>query len=446
MRQAGRYLPEYRALRQKHSLLELCHHPELAAQVTLQPVERLGVDAAILFADILLPFEPLGLGLSFAAGEGPHITRPIHEATQVLELPRVDPATDLAYVMDAARLAARALPPHVPLIGFAGAPFTLASYAIEGGATRSFTLTKRFMYTEPRAWHELMLRLAELVGAYLAAQARAGARAAGARRAPPGRGPCRPHLQPRARRAAGDPGGGAAACCGLGPWRLRASPCCCWRTAGPAAWMTWSPTCRTCAAAGRRLPSSWRRSRGAMRASAAARPSWSGPKPRRRGWVARSGPRGPSTSGCATGIRSSRRPSSAWSPVANGVWWRSCSRRTTRRSRSARTRKSCSTRRAAASSWPWCGAGGTTPSSSRPSPSASGRRCSASPRRAPCRCCSPRTASPSGSSPRGIRTLTSCRRAPPKWRGSPGSASVVSPTRAPAPHPSHGSGPRRAPS
>src|SRR5256714_4950012 len=177
MRQAGRYLPEYRARRQKHSLLELCHHPELAAQVTLQPVERLGVDAAILFADILLPFEPLGLGLSFAAGEGPHITRAIHEATQVLELPRVEPSTDLAYVMDAVRLAARALPPHVPLIGFAGAPFTLASYAIEGGATRSFTLTKRFMYSEPRAWHELMLRLAELVGAYLAAPARARARA-----------------------------------------------------------------------------------------------------------------------------------------------------------------------------------------------------------------------------------------------------------------------------
>src|SRR5881398_525259 len=177
MRQAGRYLPEYRALRQRHSLLELCHKPELAAQVTLQPIERLGVDAAILFADILLPFEPLGLGLTFSAGEGPHITRPVREAGQVLELPPVDPATDLAYVLEAARLAARALPPQVPLIGFAGAPFTLASYAIEGGATRSFTLTKRFMYAEPRAWHELMVRLAELVGAYLAAQARAGARA-----------------------------------------------------------------------------------------------------------------------------------------------------------------------------------------------------------------------------------------------------------------------------
>src|SRR5438046_7125227 len=108
MRQAGRYLPEYRALRQKHSLLELCHTPDLAARITLQPVERLGVDAAILFADILLPFEPLGLGLSFAAGEGPHTTRPIHEATQALELPRVEPSTDLAYVMDAVRRAARA--------------------------------------------------------------------------------------------------------------------------------------------------------------------------------------------------------------------------------------------------------------------------------------------------------------------------------------------------
>src|SRR3989441_1544868 len=168
MRQAGRYLPEYRALRQKHSLLELCHHPELAARVTLQPVERLGVDAAILFADILLPFEPLGLGLGFVAGEGggPRITRPIREAKQVLELPRVDPATDLSYVMAGVRLAAAALPPDVPLIGFAGAPFTLASYAIEGGASRDFVLTKRFMYSQPHAWHALMMRLAELVGGH----------------------------------------------------------------------------------------------------------------------------------------------------------------------------------------------------------------------------------------------------------------------------------------
>src|SRR2546425_559184 len=158
MRQAGRYLPADRTLRQNPSLRGWCHKPELAARVTLQPAERVGVDAAILFADILLPCEPLGLGLSFSAGEGPQITRPIREAGQVLDLPPVDPATDLAYVMEAARAAAQALPAHIPLIGFAGAPFTLASYAIEGGATRTFALTKRFMYNEPRAWHELMQR------------------------------------------------------------------------------------------------------------------------------------------------------------------------------------------------------------------------------------------------------------------------------------------------
>ena len=177
MRQAGRYLPEYRALRQRHSILDLCHNPDLATQVTLQPVERLGVDAAILFADILLPFEPLGLGLAFAAGEGPQIARPLRSAAQVAALPPVDPAQDLGYVLEAVRLICRALRPGVPLIGFAGAPFTLASYAIEGGATRSFAVTKRFMYTEPRAWHALLERLADLVGRYLAAQAAAGAHA-----------------------------------------------------------------------------------------------------------------------------------------------------------------------------------------------------------------------------------------------------------------------------
>src|SRR5256884_2426482 len=165
MRQAGRSLPEYRALRQKHSLLELCHKPELAAQVTLQPIERLGVDAAILFADILLPFEPLGLGLTFSAGEGPQITRPVREAGQVMELPPVDPATDLAYVLEAARLAARAPPRHLPLIRFARPPFPPPSHSLEGGATRTFALTKRFMDTEPRAWHPLLGQPAQLVGA-----------------------------------------------------------------------------------------------------------------------------------------------------------------------------------------------------------------------------------------------------------------------------------------
>jgi len=170
-------MPEYRKLREQHSILDLCHTPELAAQVTLQPVERLGVDAAILFADILLPFEPLGLGLSFAAGEGPHIANAISRQADVERLPSVDPEEDLGYVLEAVRLARAALPAHVPLIGFAGAPFTLASYAIEGGSTRTFTRTKTLMYQAPDTWHLLLSKLADLVGAYLAAQARAGAQA-----------------------------------------------------------------------------------------------------------------------------------------------------------------------------------------------------------------------------------------------------------------------------
>jgi uroporphyrinogen decarboxylase len=177
MRQAGRYMPEYRKLRERHSILDLCHTPELAAEVTLQPVERLGVDAAILFADILLPFEPLDLGLSFTAGEGPQIARPIANAADVARLPAVNPEAELGYVLQAVRLARRALPAGVPLIGFAGAPFTLASYAIEGGASRTFTKTKTFMYQASDTWHLLLGKLADLVGTYLAAQAKAGAQA-----------------------------------------------------------------------------------------------------------------------------------------------------------------------------------------------------------------------------------------------------------------------------
>ena len=170
-------MPQYRKLRQRHSILDLCHNPELAAAVTLQPVERLGVDAAIVFADILLPFEPLRLGLSFTAGEGPHLDRPIRDAADVERLPSLNVDAELGFVMDAIRLARRALPADVPLIGFAGAPFTLASYAIEGGGSRTFTKTKRLMYQAPDAWHLLLDKLADLVGQYLAAQARAGAQA-----------------------------------------------------------------------------------------------------------------------------------------------------------------------------------------------------------------------------------------------------------------------------
>src|SRR6058998_2277536 len=177
MRQAGRYMPQYRKLRKRHSILDLCHNPELAAEVTLQPVHRLGVDASIVFADILLPFEPLRLGLSFEPGEGPHIDRPIRDGADVKRLPSFNVDAELGYVLDAIRLARRALPEDVPLIGFAGAPFTLASYAIEGGASRTFTKTKQFMYQTPDTWHLLLSKLAEVVGKFLAAQARAGAQA-----------------------------------------------------------------------------------------------------------------------------------------------------------------------------------------------------------------------------------------------------------------------------
>ena len=177
MRQAGRYMPQYRKLRQRHSILDLCHSPELSAAVTLQPVERLGVDAAIIFADILLPFEPLRLGLQFKTGEGPTIERPIREAADVARLPSFNVDAELGFVLEAIRLARRALPADIPLIGFAGAPFTLASYAIEGGASRTFTKTKKFMYQAPDTWHLLLQKLADLVGQFLASQARAGAQA-----------------------------------------------------------------------------------------------------------------------------------------------------------------------------------------------------------------------------------------------------------------------------
>ena len=151
MRQAGRYLEEYRALRAKYSILELCKTPELAARVTLQPIDRFPLDAAIIFADILLPLEPMGLSLEFAQGEGPVIHNPVRDQADVERLTVVD-GGELEYVAEAIRQARRALNGRVPLIGFAGAPFTLASYAIEGGSSRNYLLTKQLMYCEPKAW------------------------------------------------------------------------------------------------------------------------------------------------------------------------------------------------------------------------------------------------------------------------------------------------------
>ncbi|MEC4668016.1 MAG: uroporphyrinogen decarboxylase [Nitrospirota bacterium] len=176
MRQAGRYMPEYQAVRASHSILEVCKTPELAAQVTLQPVERFPVDAAIIFADILLPLEPMGIHFEFAEGEGPIIQNPIRDRADVERL-QVGDGSALAYVGDSIKQARKALSGLVPLIGFAGAPFTLASYAIEGGGSKQYLVTKQFMYREPEAWHRLMDKLARVVTNYLQLQIQAGAQA-----------------------------------------------------------------------------------------------------------------------------------------------------------------------------------------------------------------------------------------------------------------------------
>lgn len=177
MRQAGRYMPEYRKIREKYTLLEICHQPELAAEVTLQPVHALGVDAAILFADILLPVIPLGLGLEFVKGEGPAIANPVRTLGDVRAMRPVNTEADLGYVLDAIRLLRRALDGSVPLIGFCGAPFTLASYIIEGGPSREFLTTKNMMYNAPEVFHALMQRLSSVLAEYITAQIHAGAQA-----------------------------------------------------------------------------------------------------------------------------------------------------------------------------------------------------------------------------------------------------------------------------
>jgi uroporphyrinogen decarboxylase len=177
MRQAGRYMASYRQLRARVTFLDLCKTPDLAAEVTVDAVERLGVDAAIIFADILLILEPMGMQLEFSAGDGPVLHNPLQTAADVERLQEVDAAASLHFVMQAVRAARAALAPDLPLIGFAGAPFTLASYMIEGGSSRQYTRTKQFMYTQPQAWHALMALLSRNVARYLNAQAAAGAQA-----------------------------------------------------------------------------------------------------------------------------------------------------------------------------------------------------------------------------------------------------------------------------
>ena len=177
MRQAGRYMSEYRALRERYTLLELCRTPELATRITLQPVEAIDVDAAIIFSDLLLPFEPMGLAFDFVKGEGPRIEQPLRSDGDIDRLRLFDPREGLGYVLDAIAMTRQALDGRVPLIGFAGAPFTLASYAIEGGPSRDFARTKALMYGQPEAWHRLCERLALVVSAFVVAQVEAGAQA-----------------------------------------------------------------------------------------------------------------------------------------------------------------------------------------------------------------------------------------------------------------------------
>jgi uroporphyrinogen decarboxylase len=174
MRQAGRYMPEYRAVRKQYSLIEICKRPEVAADVTITAAEALNVDAAIIFADLLLPLEVMGLPFHFSPGEGPVIEKPIRDQADISRL-RIDRASDLGYVAESVRLVCKHFGSKLPVIGFCGAPFTLASYMIEGGSSRNYVNTKKMMYSSTRAWDELIGKLVSVVSEYAAEQVRAGA-------------------------------------------------------------------------------------------------------------------------------------------------------------------------------------------------------------------------------------------------------------------------------
>jgi uroporphyrinogen decarboxylase len=174
MRQVGRYLPEYRRMRRRHGILEICKDPELSARATLLPVERLGVDAAILFADIMLPLEPAGVRFRLVEGLGPVVESPIRSLDDVEGLRPVKPERDLPYVLESIRRVKGRLAGMVPLIGFSAAPFTLAAYLVEGRPSRDFWAVKGLMYSQPGLWHALMKRLAGMVVEYMRAQVAAG--------------------------------------------------------------------------------------------------------------------------------------------------------------------------------------------------------------------------------------------------------------------------------
>jgi len=174
MRQAGRYMAEYRAVRKDYSLIEICKKPKIAAQVTIEAAEILKVDAAIIFADLLLPLEVMGLPFHFAAGEGPKIEKPIRTPSDIAHL-RTDRAADLGYVAEAVKLVCKHFGDRLPVIGFCGAPFTLASYMIEGGGSRNYVFTKKMMYSAPDPWNALMRKLVAVTAEYSTEQVRAGA-------------------------------------------------------------------------------------------------------------------------------------------------------------------------------------------------------------------------------------------------------------------------------
>lgn len=175
MRQAGRYMAEYQAIRKKYSFLEMCRNPKVAAEVTLMAVEHLGVDAAIIFADILLPVDPMGVGLEFVKGEGPTIPRPIKNEDDINRLYEVNVHDSLGYVLETIRIVRRKTPSHIPVIGFCGAPFTMASYMIEGKGSRNYIPTKTLMYNHKTAWDSLMEKLVIVLRDFLNAQIKAGA-------------------------------------------------------------------------------------------------------------------------------------------------------------------------------------------------------------------------------------------------------------------------------
>ncbi len=177
MRQAGRYLKEYRALRRRYSFLEMCKNPELAAEVTLLPIKKFKLDAAIVFSDILIPLEPMGIELEFTKGEGPVIHHPLQEMKQIERLRIIEPEEDIPFLFKTIQIVRQELEGKIPLIGFSGAPFTLASYLIEGGHSKNYLITKRMIYQNPSVWRALMEKLSEVLIRHLNAQIRSGVQA-----------------------------------------------------------------------------------------------------------------------------------------------------------------------------------------------------------------------------------------------------------------------------